>query len=860
MKKKYIIIPLICIIVLVSIIVCVALILNTAYLKRISYDHMNSNVYNGVEVVGDDGLFYLVKDGKKVSKGYVSLQSVNDFYSDSLLDAAINGKSAVLFDYYLARTYEHSDYMLVNSEGEEVIIAGESLSLDAEKTSLPYLVFTDNSNGRKAVISLHRLDSDLSYKSGNELTPRPFKDVTPGGVSEDSALCTYLITSDVTDEPQTSYFGPDGIKITSGNEIYPFELYTKTNSEEYLYLYNADDRKIFSISGELVVSNVTQIFREASTDWRYALCRDEETGKEEIVIFSPQRRLSLSDDEYNLQTLWHMYGCVVIQKADASGINVISISTSRVSTYTSAVPNINVITATAKDGSYRYLNGDGIEILTGEYGDMIPIEHLSGNSCTVFSSVTYDTQAGSRNYHFAAAGKDTYTLNVTDDMVISTVSADYPSFIIRHTTDESAVYTMLSPFSSIKNPTKYNSLSSFSQNGVCWILGTSYDKRSYDIIDPLSSIAVTTLNCSPEDFAKYIFEHTNNIALATDKQDTDTAVHMSVIKLSRYDTDDLMSSARYFVLYRPLPISYAGYESSSLCVMDIGSDLLLDDPMSVYTDKNYLVTHTASGSSVYSLDKETYQLNEVATLPYRVTGILTDAHDTSVDYFTVQNDSGMVGVYNSSAEAVLSPYYSSITHAEDGYFIVGLREAYGVIKVKESGVKTVIDFLYSRILPLGDHGYLATNGEGKTQVYSGSKVVLAEPIQNSDPTVISYTADENGKLSVSRWTLLSADAKLYIHRSEQELDLTFGRYYGCESHTENTVLNRRATVIYYYHGSECIHTDVIYPNDPLTSLYESPEGSGWYLSKTAADQTQTVTINDIAAMNKNIIKLYSKAK
>ena len=313
MKKKYIIIPVVCVLALVAIIISVALILNTGYLKRLSYDHMNPNVYNGVEVVGDDGLFYLVKDGKKVSKGYVSLQSVNDLYSKSLLEAARNGKSVVLFDYYLAKAEENSNYMLVNSEGEEVTVMGESLSLDRETTRLPYLVFTDNSNGRKAVISLHRLDSDLSYKSGNELTLRPFKDVTPGRVSDDSVLYTYLVTNDIADEQQTSYFGADGIKLSSGKEIYPIELFAKSNGQRYLYFYNVDDKKIFSVNGELVATDVVQIFREAASDWKYALCYNEESESSRIVIFSPQRSLSLSDKDYDLTTHWDSVNCLVVK-------------------------------------------------------------------------------------------------------------------------------------------------------------------------------------------------------------------------------------------------------------------------------------------------------------------------------------------------------------------------------------------------------------------------------------------------------------------------------------------------------------------------------------------------------------------
>ena len=74
MKKRYILIPLACVLALVVIVVAIAIALKASYLEKLSYDHVSENVYNNVEVVGDEGLFYLVKDGKKASDGYVSLR------------------------------------------------------------------------------------------------------------------------------------------------------------------------------------------------------------------------------------------------------------------------------------------------------------------------------------------------------------------------------------------------------------------------------------------------------------------------------------------------------------------------------------------------------------------------------------------------------------------------------------------------------------------------------------------------------------------------------------------------------------------------------------------------------------------
>ena len=859
MKKRYIILPVVCVLALISIVIAVALVLNSGYLKKLSYDHMSPNIYNGVEVVGDDGFFYLVKDGKKVSKGYVSLQSVNDFYSEELITLANENQSVVLFDYYLAKAPDNLNYLLVNSLGEEVTVVGESLSLDVEKTQLPYLVFTDNSNGRKAAVSLHRLDSDLSYKSGSELTLRPFKNVTPCRVSDEYPLYTYLITDDVTNEPQQSYFRSDGIKISSGNDIQSLEFTAKSTEERHLYFFNAEDKKIFSVGGELIASDVVEILRAEEKDWKYAVCQSEESGNSHITVFSPQKVINLSDSKYKLSTLIPHNECIIIQKSDLSGIDVINVNMNKLNTYVSAVPNGNVITALQSNGEYVYLDEEGMELLRSPYGDMTPTDY-SDEICTVFSSVTYDTESQTETLHFARAGENVYTLDVTNLKISRTKFnekiSDYACFTVEESNDESTQYSILTPFSVFKTGEKYDAVLPLEQNGISWILATSYSRHTYDIIDPYTSRAVMSFNCSAEDFAGFSFEHTHNIALATDKRDSDTAVHISVIKLLKYTDNDLMRSAEYYALYRPLPYSSVEFYKTGLQISALGSDLLIEsDPIETYTAKNYMITHTASGSEVFSLDAESYQLTQIASLPYRLTDVLTDMADTSVDYFVVENDSGLKGLYNRS-EAVLAPYYNDITSAENGCFIVGLRGAYGVIQSKKSEVKTVIDFLYSSIYPLGEGGYYTINDSGDSAIYQGKKIILAESVQSIQP-VFSYTVDESGHLSVTRSTLLSADGHLYIHRSEQSLELVFQEYDGCDENIAG-ILNQRSKVVHYYNGSELIHKEVIHPQSNTAELYPSPTDGGWFFSDKAEDQTEPVTVQDIIDSEDHVIKLYSK--
>ena len=97
MKKKYIFIPLICVTLLIATVICVAIALRSSYLEKLPYDHLSDRVYNGVEIVGENGEFYLVKNGQKISSGYASLMSVNDLYGD-IDELLTSGKEVFLFD------------------------------------------------------------------------------------------------------------------------------------------------------------------------------------------------------------------------------------------------------------------------------------------------------------------------------------------------------------------------------------------------------------------------------------------------------------------------------------------------------------------------------------------------------------------------------------------------------------------------------------------------------------------------------------------------------------------------------------------------------------------------------------------
>lgn len=852
MKKKYILIPLICVIILIAIIVTVAVSMRTGYLEKLPYDHIGSTVYNGVEIVGDDGLFYLVKDGKKLSDGYASLKSVNDYY-ENIKELTEKGKQVTLFDYYIARTAENSDYMLISSDGDKAIISGDSYSLDEESTCLPYLVFTNNSNGLKSAISLQRLDSDVSYKSGNELTLRPFKSIKTFSTAENSSLCSYLETEDISDGSQKSYFRSDGIKITSGESIETITLYKKNDSKtKYVYFYNIDEQKIISTAGELVANNITERFRITADSWQYVLCSNANPEELYAVVFSPEKIFTLSAENYALDTVTAFEEYITVKKKTSDVTDVIGIGGITLGTYTSVYFNGSILTAANTDGSYSYIGSDGTPIMHGAYGDMQPIEALSCDSCTVFSSESYNSNNKSVYYHFARGSSALYSVDIAD-FEIELLDSDTASYLLKKSVDGKMRYTFLAPFSSAKLSRSYDAYSLNRHNGVTWLLAESYSEGIIDIVDTTTAKAVFSLSVSDEDFAKYSFSHVDNVALATDGLDTDTAVHISIVKLEKYESDSVLSSTRYYAVYRSAPSSSEKYCEAVLNVLELGSDLLLKEPYKAYTAENYLIVHSSSGSDVFSLS-ESFVLSDIASVPYRIERIISDGADIEKDYFVVKTDSGTEGLYNTDSECVLTPYYGRITAIEDKYIVVKLSGAYGVIVAKSNGkTKTVIDFMYSKITPIGDNGYYAITGEGHVDIYNKDVKVLSKSIQ-SHQTISAFSDSGDGEIALSYWHVFSADAKLYVHRSEQKAKLTFSEYKVPEV-TDAEILNKRSTVIYYYSDTALLHTQVIHPTegtgDILSSLYMAEDKKIWHTSGNAGSQVTAEYFQD-----KHIIKLY----
>ncbi len=762
MKKRYIILPAACVVVLALVIVFSVIIANGRYLKKLPYDHVDRAVYNGVEIVGENGLFYLVKDGKKLTEGYSSLKSVNDLYENIGMHED-KKTDIVLFEYYLARRADSESLFLVSASGEEYTIDGETYSLDLQNTKLPYLVFTNNQNGMRSAISLHRLDSDISYQSGKLLTLRTFKSLTPHTVGKDDILCSYLETSDNSEQEQRSFFGQDGIKITGGEHIQVMNLEDSMSDTRKVFFYNEDDGYIMSVGRELVASNVTELRRGEAGDWKYAVCKEPETEASCIVSFSPHKIITFSQKEYDITTAWDFGNCLVMRSAATDDQNIVNIFSGLSSQYDSVVSNSVLMTAQGKDGSYIYIDRNGAAVTQSKYGDMIPNVELSARDCYVLTSAT----AGPSRYYFARVGAEIYELELDVSTALSSLDInDTVAYKLTHTqtgaTPEENTYThaLLAPFSTVKLSKYYNVFDVKSFGDTSYIWANDGTEAVYDLLDPLTAKPLLSLKTTSGGVGSYELATVGEITLLEDADDDKTAVNIAIVSLYGIHSDKQKSSIRYLALYRPELKNNESRSVSALQINELGYGLNADKPYEKID--NYLVTYTSVGSEIYSLDAAGLS-EEGIHIPYHVTGIRTD-EESDEKFFLVRTQAEKYGLYNTAGEQILAPYYADISHVENGYYIVSLRGAYGVIHSSGAGgIKNVIDFKYISVIALGDGGYAATAGDGTTTVYFGKRTVVSGAVQ-SCKYIMCYTVNEDGVLKCDKLPLISMKGNLYTHK------------------------------------------------------------------------------------------------
>lgn len=861
MKKKNLII-LICVAAAVLLtVVFLTLVLKKDYIDKIKYDHVASVSYNGVNIVGDDGLFYLEKDGKKISEGYIFLKSVNDYYEDIEAACAKSESDLVLFDYYIAHKPDSSSYYLVTSTGEEYTVVGDNYSLDEVK--LPYITFVNNTTSRKSAISLLKIDSALSGKSGNDLTLTPFLTISAEKY-DDKVLYTHLIATD--ESSRKSLFCEDGTLVVS-TEYLETAVFTDGKQQKKTYFVDVDQNAVYSSGGELLAKG-NEPMKKVSELYGTIVRFDEKQNCNVLDVFSVNGVFTFSDSKYDISALQTYFGAFSLPiRESGSGIAVYrAIDGNEIKCTNIETQGNGIIRTDTGNGEYVYICDRGDVLIQTPYSDLVLKTELSGGKTYVFTSESYNSATNNtKAYHFTKIGQKASVMNLGEGESISKLYVNKQtetvegSFLLTSEKDGRISYRICTPFAANPWSDTFDIVETFLQAGIYWSRCVSFDRGGYDIIDPISNQKAGSIVCTESDFAKVSFNFEGYDLMVSNIYDDKNGVPVLLFSIRRYeDNKGTTSSVRYYALYRSAFSSSENFSSGTLRVAEVGMNLLRSDPFTFFAQDNCLVLNGIGTSRVFRLNDSNI-LAEAASIPYRVKRIMYDNADHSLLYYLVESEGGNKGLYDKDGNMILAPYYDAVYSLENGRFVVSLRGGVGVLEYRKSKVKQIIDYSYVRIDALSDGGYIAVDGNGKCVLYEGDDIIRKDPLQSSS-IITNYSLSDDGTLEIRYDTLLSINGDLYIHKSETVYKPK------CESFEApalnyRDIENSRAKLISYYVDGKIESTEIIYPTQYYAEAYaikQSPNDSGWFFSDEAAEQVIPITKENILASSNYMVSLYSK--
>ncbi|MBR4012776.1 MAG: hypothetical protein IKJ00_00645, partial [Clostridia bacterium] len=718
MKKKVLIIAaIVAAVVLVAVGIIVAVVLNNAYLDRMKGDNFsNSQTYNGVEIVEKDGLFYITKDGKKLSKtGYTFVSDANSYYDDFEPDTLAYNEAGdfELYEYFIVKKPEVSNYFLVNGEGDEIAIKGDNLMFLSAQ--LPYVAFMDILTEEWAVLSLKNLDSDLSDNAGEEIALNYYDYVDFGKLNDGGVQNDYAVTVDndvATDSPAYSYFNAEGYAmfVSPLDSADDYTVYTTEGDFADLY-FRTNDAKLYSFKNGLVATDVMEDVDMIGNTVLVALSIPDDSDKsaEELDemraywIISANSAFKLSNSEYAIDAA-NVSGNLLWVPMKSEGtvtddVMLFSMLSGKSSKCTSGVVNQGnyVVVPNDDNSEYTYLDNEtGDELLRSKYSDF----HWYADG--VFASASeYAEKIGSLSgdlpvayLHFVAPGKSETALTLNFGEVLSkvTVNDDLSVYKITSTdsktsTDYSIVKSALYiPFASAAKTAAYDSIqiADVFSNGADIAIATDFAGGKYDIIDITTGNVIRKIEAAGADMAKTVISHVDTYTLVADEYNRESAVEIAAFAIHKLDDNGDVESSDLIAISRNTAQTEGDFITAPATVMALGSNAIAIVTSDwegygnaqyelVNATKYFIVNKTNKTADVYKLN-DAMALEEVTTIPYLVEEIVSYGDKLDDVYFKTVNDLSLisnssVGLCDVNGNEILAPVYTNVRVCEGGKYV-----------------------------------------------------------------------------------------------------------------------------------------------------------------------------------------------
>lgn len=876
-RKSFFIGTVITVSLLVVFVIIMAIVVSNRYLEKTKdFYPVEDYSFNGYEIVNDDGLLYLTKDGKKVSReGYTQLFSLSAKRYVGYIDALTYAPDAKIYDYFLARKEDSKNYFLIDGEGEELMIEGESWEYTS--APLPFVSFNDEVTGEVGVLSLENLDSDISTLGEKSLTLNVFDDYTTHILDKKNVLAGAVILKDSDagkDSPKYIFADATGKEMFTS--VYDYKTARIYTDDSYKDLVLASNGYLYDLSGNKLNHDVTSIEEMGDCVIAHRSSNDGGSNVIELIVYSQSGSFSIKGDEYDLFSLGNKENLIWL-RSKSSGYTVFALSTGE-KLDCNVLPNSSSLEqfVVCRTGSgFNYVDVyTGKTVLTSSFSDMT----------AYYPNVLYspsESKPGNVSYvlHFVGSGKAATSKQLYTNQSIERIfcNTDGDCAYVITTTDNntgSSRQTVYAPFASNPETKSYDKITvidAFAE-GAPIALATSFDSNRFEFIDVANSqIIYSVVPANAEEMALTSVSYVTTAALFASY---DEGVEFAVFKTVKKDTngdgvgevfyafsrDAVMTGGKQARSIAPITVTQLGENVESVKASGGSYQSLLN------ASKYMIVKTSAASSDVYTIT-DSYKLEKLATLPYGSVEAVKFGSSLDDVYLRVSNEQNSeVALYTVGGEMILG-FHANINVAYDGAYIMAERNGvWGAYKydANKGRKKQILNFEFAALQYMGDGGFLAQhNYDEPYYLYDEKSLARPDPITGIVTTsVFSWDADAKAFVSSTN-TYYNIAGKLYVHRGEGEeiIDTTI---VGSRKQANESCISYSPLLVNFYDvDGKLINKKVIYPTDKSVLDFKKNYDGNWYFVTTASLQNLSTkataeSITDYVDREGGVINVYKE--
>lgn len=841
-KKGFLIATVIAVAVLVVAVIIMAIVLGNRYLEKVrGFYPVEEYSFNGYEIVNDDGLFYLTKDGKKVSReGYTMLVSLSaegykDYSNNNKYKTLASAPDVKIYDYFLARKEDSNSYFLIDGEGEELMIDGENWGYAG--TLLPFVCFRDSVTGEYGVLSLENLDSDISEISGETLLLSVFDEIETKKLGKKNVLAGAIVLKDSNagvDSPKHSFVDANGEIMFTSVLNYETKRIT-TDDGSYADLVLTSGGELYSLSGSKLQDNVSGIEKSGDCVIAYKEIEDEIS---DIIVYSQNGSFSISDDEYALSDRGAKENIAWVKKADSNDYTLFNLTTGEKSNCKSVSVTPSYVVCKTSTEDYNYVDAStGKTVLVSDYNDMTAYQGYAG--------VLYSpNKGGNLVLHFVASGKTAATKTLYANQTIEQIFNNNDggcAYIITNTDDGKK--TVYAPFASnpeTKTYDKIDVIDAFAE-GAPIAVATSFDSNEFKFIDTANSKIVYSISpSSAEKMAMTSVEFVSTYVLFADY---DEGVELAVFRTVETDNNSDVVCESYYAFSREAVMTggEAPASTDALVMTELGDNVQgITAPTSSYytavdASKYMIVQTSVSSSDVYEVTAD-YEIEKLSTVPYGTVKTVKFGDALDGVYLKVSNGhTSEYALYTVGGEMILG-FHSGITVSPDGKYIIAMRNGvYGAYKydAEKGRIKQMLDFEFASIQYMGDGGFFVQNNYDEPfYLYDERSLAKSDPVANIISSRVISWDEEAEMLVISKNTYYNIAGKLYVHRGEA-VEIVDTTVVGSIKIVESGRVSYSPTLVNFYDSDGIlIERKVIYPTEKSKADFKASFEGDWYKVST----------------------------